>query len=132
MKSTAKTIGRGLFGVFAGSVLGAAMAATVAVPTAAADPAECTAAGLATTVSGVTGAAGQYLGAHPDANQALTTAGTQTPSDAEASLRTYFGTHPQEFNDLRGIAQPLTALRAQCNQSVSPGQVAALLQAFAS
>src|SRR5262245_49421847 len=125
MKFTANTMGRGLLGVFAGGVFGLAVAATTAVPTAAADP-QCSASGLATTVSGVTGAAGQYLDAHPDANQALTAAGSQTPGDAEASLRTYFGTHPQEFTDLQAIARPLTELRRQCNQSVSPGQVAAL------
>jgi heme-binding protein len=129
MKFTAKTMGRGLFGVFASGVL--AVAATIAAPTAAAAPAECSAAGLAITVSGVTGAAGQYLGGHPDANQALTAAGAQTPSDAEAALRTYFATHPQEFTDLQAIARPLTEMRQQCNQSVSAGQVAALLQAFA-
>jgi|SRR5215211_6440135 len=132
MKLTRTTVRRGLFGVFASTALGAAVAATIAAPTATGQPAQCTAAGLANTISGVTGAAGQYLDTNPDANDALTRAGSQTPGDAEASLRAYFGSHPQQFNDLRGIARPLTDLRAQCNQSVSPGQVAALLQAFAS
>jgi heme-binding protein len=131
MKLTAETMGPGPFGVFASGVFGLAVAATIAVPTAAAAPGECNAAGLATTVSGVTAAAGQYLDAHPDANQALTAAGSQAPGDAEASLRSYFGSHVQEFTDLQAIARPLTDLRRQCNQSISAGQVAALLQAFA-
>jgi heme-binding protein len=132
MKLTRTTVRRGLFGVFASTALGAAVAATVAVPSASGAPAPCTAAGLSNTVSGVTAAAGQYLDAHPDVNDALTRAGTQTPAAAQGSLQSFFGTHPQEFQDLRGIARPLTDLRAACNQTVSPGQVAALLQAFAS
>ncbi|MBV9089294.1 MAG: heme-binding protein [Mycobacteriaceae bacterium] len=129
MKSTPHIVRRGLVGVFATSALGAAAAATIGVPAASADPA-CTAAGLANTVSSVTGAAGQYLNAHQDVNDALTRAGTQSPGDAQASLRSYFAGHPQEFNDLRGIAQPLTALRSECNSNVSAGQISALLQAF--
>ncbi|MBV8928962.1 MAG: heme-binding protein [Mycobacteriaceae bacterium] len=132
MKMTAIIGRRGLLGLFAGSAFAAAAAATIAAPSATADTSPCTAAGLSNTVSGVTGAAGSYLDAHPDANDALTHAGTQAPADAEGSLRAFFGAHPQEFTDLRNIAAPLTQLRAQCNQSVSPGQLSALLQAFAS
>src|SRR5919198_97576 len=104
MNMSAIDVRRGLLGVFATSALCAAVAATIAVPTANADP--CTAAGLSNTISGVTASAGSYLDAHPDANDALTKAGSQAPADAEASLRSYFGAHPQEFNDLRGIARP--------------------------
>lgn len=130
MKSTRSTMRRGLLGVFATSALGAAAAATIGIPVANAEPSQCTAAGLASTVSSVTGAAGQYLDAHSDVNDALTRAGTQSPGDAQTSLRGYFATHPQEFNDLRGIAQPLTNLRSQCNSNLSAGQLSALLQAF--
>ena len=115
--------------VFAGCALAMAAAATIAAPTANATP--CTAGGLASIVSSVTGSAGQYLDAHPDADQALTAAGGSSPQDAQAALKGYFITHPQELADLRGIAQPLNDLKAQCNQTVSAGQVAALLQAFA-
>ena len=115
--------------VFAGSALAMAAAATIAAPTANATP--CTAAGLAGTLSSVTSSAGQYLDAHPDVDQALTAAGGQSPQDAQAALKGYFVTHPQELADLRGIAQPLNDLKAQCNATVSAGEVAALLQAFA-
>jgi hemophore-related protein len=128
MKLTGSTVRRGLLGMFASSALGAAAAATIAVPSANAAP--CTAAGLSNTVSTVAGAAGQYLDTHPDANDALTRAGSESTGDAEASLRGYFLAHPQEFNDLRGIARPLTDLRGQCGSTVSPGQISALLQAF--
>jgi hemophore-related protein len=75
------------------------------------------------------GAAGQYLDAHPDANQALTDAGAQGPQ-AESSLRSYFTGHPQQFLDLKGIARPLTDQKNQCNTTVSPAQLAALLNAL--
>ena len=130
MKMTANLVRRALLGLVAGSALTATAAATIALPLANADPASCTAAGLSHTVSGVTAAAGTYLDAHPDANDALTAAGSQAPGDAETALRNFFLTHPQEFSDLRGIAGPLTALRTQCSQTVSPGQISALLQAF--
>ncbi len=129
MKLTRSAMRRGLLGIFAASALGGA-AAVIGVPTATAQPAPCTAAGLANTVSSVTGAAGQYLDTHQDANDALTSAGSQPAGDAEAALRAYFAGHPQEFIDLRGIAQPLTNLRNQCNAGVSAGQISALLQAF--
>ena len=128
MKSTRQIVHRRLLGVFAASALGAAAAATVGIPAANAQP--CTAAGLAQTVSSVTAAAGQYLEAHPDANDALTKAGSQGPGEAQSALQGYFAAHPQQFNDLRGIAQPLTSLRNQCSSNVSAGQIAALLQAF--
>jgi len=132
MTRTPGTARRGLFGMFAASALGAAFAATIAVPTAAAQPAPCTAAGLANTLSGVTAGAGQYLDAHPDANDAITGAGSETPEQAQVSLRAYFASHPQEYSDLRGIAQPLIDLRNSCPQNVSGAQLAALLQAFTS
>jgi heme-binding protein len=131
MKMTAIDV-RGLSRkALAAGALATAAAATVAVPSAHADPAPCTAAGLSTTVSGVTAAAGSYLGSHADVDQALTNAGGQSPQEAQAALQGYFVTHPQELNDLRGIAAPLNEMRQRCNQSVSAGQVAALLQAFA-
>ena len=74
--------------------------------------------------------AGTYLAAHPDADQVLTAAGTQSTGDAKASVHSYFLAHPGEFLDLKRIAQPLTDLRAQCGVAVSPGQLAALVESF--
>jgi hemophore-related protein len=124
------TVRRGLFGVFAGFALGGVAAATIALPTATAAPAACTASGLANTSSSVLGAAGQYLDTHPDANQALTDAGSQSGPQAEASVRGYFTAHPQEWTDLQAIARPLTDMSRQCNAQASPGQIATLFQAL--
>jgi heme-binding protein len=124
MKSTASTLRRCLLAVGAASALMA-----VSAPVASAGPA-CTAAGLATTVSSVAAAAGQYLDAHPDANDALTQAGSQSPEDAKASIRAYFMGHSDQYFALQNIARPLTDMRTQCNSNVGPGQISALLQAF--
>jgi len=107
----------------------AAVAAAVTAPSAGAAPAACTASAFANTASSVLGAAGQYLDAHPDANQALTDAGSQG-SQAEGSLRSYFTSHPQQFLDLKGIARPLADQKSQCNSTVSPAQLSALLNAL--
>ena len=85
--------------VFVITALGAAVTSTVTAPVANAAP--CTAAGLANTVSGVTAAAGPYLDANPDVNDTITGAGSETPEHAQANLRAYFVSHPQQYNDLR-------------------------------
>lgn len=106
------------------AALAASMSA-IAAPTAAAAP--CSASGLATTASGVLGAAGPWLEAHPGANDVLTQAATQPSDVARDNVRGYFISHPGEFLELSGIAQPLKDLRAQCGIAISPGQIAALL-----
>jgi heme-binding protein len=118
---------RKVFGVVPVSVLCAATAVATS-STAVADP--CTASGLAATAGGVLDAASGYLDNHPDANNVLTAAVSQSPTDARSSVRGYFLAHPNEFLDLQNIAKPLTDLRGQCNTSVSPDQLAALFNAL--
>ncbi len=135
MKMTRTTVRRGLFGVFATTALSAAATAIISAPTAGAQPpppppGPCTAAALAHSVSVVANGAGGYLDTHPGSNNAITSAGAQQPEEAEATLRNYFIANPGELNDLRNIARPLTDLRNQCNQSISGGQIAALLRVF--
>ncbi|MCW2663906.1 MAG: hypothetical protein JWP83_5058 [Mycobacterium sp.] len=129
MKMSAISVRRGLFGAFATCALGGVAAATIALPTATAAPA-CSASGLASTASGVLGAAGGYLDTHPGANDALTAAGTQSPAQAQSSVRGYFTAHPNEYIDLQNIVRPLTDLRNQCNVQVSPAQLATLFDAL--
>ena len=119
---------RGFFGALAAGLLTGVVTTTIALPTAGAAP--CTASGLATTASGVLGSAGPYLAAHPGADDVLTVAGSQPTDEAKANVQSYFLAHPGEFLDLKGIAQPLTDLRNQCGVSVSPGQLAALVESF--
>jgi hemophore-related protein len=119
---------RGVVGAVIAFVLGGVAATTVALPTASAAP--CTASGLSSTASGVLADAGTYLAAHPGADEVLTAAGSQPTDEAKASVQSYFMGHPGEFLDLKGVAQPLTDLRAQCGVAVSPGQLAALVESF--
>jgi hemophore-related protein len=122
---------RRIAGAFAACVLIGVAVGTVAPPIAdAAGP--CTASGLAQTASGVLGAAGGYLDAHPGADDVLTTAGGQPRDEAKSNVQAYFLAHPGEFLDLKQIAQPLTDLRNQCGVSVTPGQLAALVESFQS
>ncbi|BBZ39468.1 hypothetical protein MCNS_25310 [Mycobacterium conspicuum] len=100
-------------GVGAGLLLGG-LALGVGAPMAAAAP-DCSPGGVNATVSSVTGAAQQYLGAHPGANQVVTAAYGQPRPAAAASLRSYFTAHPQEYNDLRGILAPIGDTERQCN-----------------
>ncbi len=102
----------------AGCGLLAGLAATViAAPTASAAP-DCSPAGVANTVSSVTGSATQYLNNHPGANAVVTAARNEPRGQAASDLRSYFTAHPQEYYDLRGILSPIGDTQRQCNTSV--------------
>jgi hemophore-related protein len=117
--------------VLAAGALGGLTAATIAIPTASAQPG-CTAAGLSSTLGGVSTATGAYLATHPGADDAITNSGALAPGDAENAIRNYFIAHPNEWADLQGIARPLANLRAQCGVDVAPAQIARLFDAMAS
>jgi heme-binding protein len=121
---------RGVFGVLAAGVIGGLAAASIAVPTAAAQP-QCTAASLSNALGTVASATGGYLARNPGANDVVTNAGALPAGEAENSIRTYFATHPQEWAELQAIAQPLRTLRQQCNVDVAPAQIARLFDAMA-
>jgi hemophore-related protein len=122
---------RGALAVLAAGALGGLAAATIAIPTASAQPG-CTAAGLSSTLGSVSTATGQYLAAHPGADDAITNSGALPSGDSENAIRAYFVAHPQEWADLQGIAAPLRSLRQQCNVDVAPAQIARLFDAMAS
>jgi hemophore-related protein len=128
MNQSATHLRRGLIGAFATCVLAGAAAATLAIPSAGAQPG-CTASGFSHTASGVLAAAGAWLDAHPDANNVLTAAGMQG-SGAEQSVRDYFVARPMEYQELRGIAAPLIDMQRGCGTTIQPMQIAALYQAL--
>jgi heme-binding protein len=130
MRTSSTAVRRGLVGAFATCALGGVAAATIAIPSAGAEP-NCTASGFSHTASGVLAAAGGWLDAHPAANDVLTSAGMQG-AGAEQSVRDYFVAHPQEYQELRGIAAPLIDLQRGCNTAIQPMQIAALYQALSS
>lgn len=106
-------------GVATGCLLGGMTMGLVGAPTAAAAP-DCSPDGVNATVSSVTGAAQQYLAAHPGANQVVTAAYGQPRPQAASNLRGYFTAHPQEYSDLRGILAPIGDTERQCNVSALP------------
>lgn len=128
MTMSATAVRRGLFGAFATCALGGVAAATIAIPSAGAQPG-CTASDFSHMASGVLAAAGGWLDAHPQANDVLTSAGMQG-AGAEGSVRDYFVAHPQEYQELRAIAAPLTDRQRGCNAAIQPMQIAALYQAL--
>ena len=81
---------RGAFGVLAAGVLGGLVAATIALPTASAQP-QCTAAELSNELGSVASLTGGYLASHPGANDVVTNAGAQPAGEGENSIRAYFG-----------------------------------------
>jgi hemophore-related protein len=119
---------RGLFGAFATCTLGGLAAATIAIPSAAAEPG-CAASDFSRTASGVLASAGGWLDTHPQANDVLSAAGMQG-AGAESSVRDYFVAHPTEYQELRGIAAPLIDMQRSCGPAIQPMQIAALYTAL--
>ncbi|MCV7177728.1 heme-binding protein [Mycolicibacterium sphagni] len=115
--------------VCTGLIVGGIAAATLAAPMASAAP-DCSSAGVANTVSSVTGSANQYLAAHPGANQVLTAAYGQPRPQAEANVRGYFTANPSEYYDLRGILSPIGATQQACNVTVLPPNLQSAYDAF--
>ncbi|GAY18826.1 hypothetical protein MSZK_55520 [Mycobacterium sp. shizuoka-1] len=112
-----------------GVIAGGMAAATIVAPMASAAP-DCSSAGVANTVSSVTGSAHQYLATHPGANQVLTAAYTQPRPQAEANVRGYFTANPGEYYELRGILAPLGDTQQACNVTVLPPDLESAYNAF--
>lgn len=121
------------------AVAAGATCAALALPVAGADPAEptpapapvaaddCTAAGMAKTISSVTAQLDTYFTAHPDANQALIDATRQSAFTAVGQFKDYFANHPDEADALRAIQAPLGAYKDRCGLQVEPTDALAVL-----
>jgi heme-binding protein len=129
MKISSIVARRRVAGVSAGCLLGALTVGIANAPAAAAAP-DCSPGGVNATVSSVTGAAQQYLSAHPDANQVVTAAYGEPRSQAESNLRDYFTAHPQQYYDLRGILAPIGDTERQCNDAALPPNLESAYQEF--
>ena len=129
MTMSATAVRRGLLGAFATCALGGVAAATIAMPSAGAQPPGCSASDFSRTASGVLASASGWLDAHPGANDVLSAAGMQG-AGAEQSVRDYFIAHPGEYQELRGIAAPLIDLQHSCGPAIQPMQIAALYTAL--
>jgi heme-binding protein len=132
-----RSLRRTAFGLFAAG----ATCAVLSLPSASADPVEpstpvtppaaaaddCTAAGLAKTVSSVTAAQTTYFAAHPDLNQSLIEFTRQSAFSAMGSFNDYFKEHPEQADDLRAIQAPLGAFKDRCGMQVAPTDALAVL-----
>jgi hemophore-related protein len=114
MKMSETTVRRGLYGMFAGGLLGGVASAAILMPSANAAPDQCSASGLATTQSSVQLSMSTYLQTHPQTNQALTDIAKKSPTEAQASYEMYFADNPQVARDLKGLEQPVSDLTTQC------------------
>ena len=130
MKISSRTARRGVAGIGVGFLFGGVCAATIAMPVASAAPDQCSAQALSGTVSSVTGAAHQYLAAHPGANNAVTAAYGKPRDQATADLRGYFTANPGEYYDLRNILAPIGDAQRQCNVTVLPADLASAYEQF--
>lgn len=72
------------------------------------------------TISSVSGAASQYLVAHPEADRVLSDARSQPADQARATVRNYFTANPGQYLDLKGITAPLVDLQNRCGTGGLP------------
>jgi len=128
MTTSATTVRRGLFGVFAGGLLAFGSAAIIA-PVALAQPApapnpECSASNVAGTVSTAAASEGAYLTANPQTNDVLTTISAQPKPEAQTAYAAFFAENPQVQEQLTAIHQPVSALQNDCGVMAVPTPVA--------
>ena len=128
--TSANTVRRGLFGVFAGGLLAFGSAAIIA-PVATAQPApgpapapDCTASAVAGTVSTAAAAEGAFLTANSQANEALSTISSEPAPQADKAYMAYFAENPQVQEQLKAIHAPVSALQDRCGVKFAPTPVA--------
>lgn len=121
MNSTFETLRRSRRATLAGCVVGGIALAGLAAPVASAAP--CSVSEAAGTISSVSGAASQYLTAHPGADRVLSDARTQPREEARTTVRNYFTANPGEYMDLKNITAPLVDLRNRCGSAGVPGDL---------
>jgi heme-binding protein len=123
------TMRHGAVAMVVGGLFTGVAAATIAAPAASAAP-DCSAGGVANTVSTTTGQARDYLRAHPGADQVISAARNQPRDQAAADIRSYFTANPTEYYELRGILSPIGDTQRQCNVTVLPPELASAYDQF--
>ncbi|EHB57879.1 hypothetical protein MycrhDRAFT_0314 [Mycolicibacterium rhodesiae JS60] len=103
------------------AVVGAAAALTLAPATPAAAAADCTASGLARTVSAVAASTADYLDAHPDVNDAFTKLKGEPRPQMRADAQQYLNANPAVRADLQQLRAPLNEFAQRCGISLPAG-----------
>lgn len=89
----------------------------------------CAASEVARTIGSVSKSMGDYLDAHPETNQTMTSMlQQQAGPQSMGGLKSYFEANPKVAGDMTSIAQPLTNLSLQCKLPISPSQALGMMQ----
>ena len=107
--------------ICAGSLIGGIALAGLVAPVASAAP-YCSPAAVENTTDAIGQQAQDYMNANPEGNKALMTAALQPRPQAEATLRAYANSNPQQYADFKAILAPLGTLQSQCGVQVVPAQ----------
>ncbi|MFL6084377.1 MAG: heme-binding protein [Mycobacterium sp.] len=103
----------------AGVIAGATLIGTAA--TAAADPPNCTAADLASVMSGVNAGMSSYLFTHPDVNNFFTGLKGKTREEMRSEIAAYADANPQVRDEIAAVRQPASDFRDRCNAPLPEG-----------
>ena len=107
--------------ICAGSLIGGIALAGLVAPVASAAP-DCSPAAVENTTDAIGQQAQDYMTANPEGTPALMTAALQPRPQAEATLRAYANSNPQQYADFKAILAPLGTLQSQCGVQVVPAQ----------
>lgn len=129
MKAGIATRRRKLVAGLIAAAVPAAAAALMAGPSATGANDPCAASEVARTIGSVSKSMGDYLDAHPETNQSMTTMlQQQAGPQSFTGLKTYFAANPKVAADMTSIAQPLTSLSTQCKLPISIPQAMGMMQ----
>ncbi|OMC51389.1 hemophore [Mycobacterium sp. IS-2888] len=129
MRTATSTGRRRIVTVVLATAAPCAAAAVLAGPpaTGANDP--CAASEVARTIGSVSKSMGDYLDAHPETNQAMTTMLQQQAGPQSLdSMKSYLQANPKVALDMTSIAQPLTNVSTQCKLPITLPQALGLMQ----
>jgi len=116
-------------GLLATLVPGVAAVAVAAGPPASGAKDPCSASEVARTAGSVLKSMGDYLDAHPETNQTMTTLlQEQSGPQSVGTLKTYFEANPKVAADMQKISEPLTGLSLQCRLPISIPQALGMMQ----
>ena len=119
MLLSARTARRAVAGAVGTGALAGAMLFG-ALPTAMAEPPNCTAADLAFTAAGVSRATSDYLFSHPDVNFFFTGLEGKERDEVRTEVDAYMTANPQVKAELTSIRQPLVDLKNRCGADATP------------
>jgi heme-binding protein len=92
-----------------------------ALPSALAEPPNCTAADLAGVASGVSSATSAYLFTHPDVNYFFTSLEGKTRDQVRTEVDKYMNANPVVKGEMTGIRQPLVDIKNRCGDTNGDG-----------